>query len=53
MLLLTAGTDCVRILPSLNVSKEECEKAVKVMESVGVVMMQEGWTKEGRGTAAA
>lgn len=52
LLLLTAGTDCVRILPSLNVSKEECEKAVKVMESVGVVMMQEGWTKEGRGTAA-
>lgn len=52
LLLLTAGTDCVRILPSLNVGKDECEKAAKVMESVGVVMVQEGWTKDGRATVA-
>jgi len=51
-LLLTAGTDCVRVLPSLNVSEQECERAAAVMESVGVVMVEEeGWTKEGRGVA--
>ncbi|KAL7413244.1 pyridoxal phosphate-dependent transferase [Mrakia frigida] len=49
VLLLTAGTDCVRVLPSLNVSEEECRRAVGVMESVGVVMVEEeGWTKEGK-----
>lgn len=46
---MTAGTDCVRVLPSLNVSEEECRRAVGVMESVGVVMVEEeGWTKEGK-----
>lgn len=48
VLLLTAGTDCVRVLPSLNVTKAECEKAVAVMESVGEVMIEEGWTKDGK-----
>lgn len=48
VLLLTAGTDCVRLLPSLNVTKEECERAVEVMESVGVVMLEEGWSKDGK-----
>lgn len=47
LLLLTAGTDCVRVLPSLNVKPEECEHAARVMESVGVVMLEEGWTGEG------
>ena len=42
----------MRVLPSLNVSEEECERAVAVMESVGVVMVEEeGWTKEGRRVA--
>lgn len=53
VLLLTAGTDCVRVLPSLNVSEEECRRAVEVMESVGVVMEGEGWTPEGWGKVAA
>ncbi|CED84851.1 acetylornithine aminotransferase [Phaffia rhodozyma] len=47
VLLLTAGTDCVRLLPSLNVTIEECKKAVEVMESVGVVMVEEGWSVDG------
>jgi acetylornithine aminotransferase len=53
LLLLTAGTDCVRVLPSLNVSEEECKRAVEVMESVGVVMEGEGGTPEGWGKVAA
>jgi acetylornithine aminotransferase len=48
VLLLTAGTDCVRVLPSLNVTKEECDKAVGVMESVATLMVEEGWTKDGK-----
>jgi len=33
VLLLTAGSDCVRMVPSLNVSEEEVSHAVDVMES--------------------
>jgi acetylornithine aminotransferase len=33
LLLLTAGKDCVRLVPSLNVSVAEAGKAVDVMES--------------------
>jgi acetylornithine aminotransferase len=33
VLLLTAGTDCVRLVPSLNVSEEEVSHAVDVIES--------------------
>lgn len=47
LLLLTAGTDCVRVLPSLNVTQEECEHAAAVMESVACVMVEEGWTSDG------
>lgn len=33
VLLLTAGSDAVRLVPSLNVSKEEVDIAVDVIES--------------------
>jgi acetylornithine aminotransferase len=33
VLLLTAGTDCVRLVPSLNVSEEEVSHAMDVIES--------------------
>ena len=33
VLLLTAGSDCVRMVPSLNVSEEEVSHAVDVIES--------------------
>jgi acetylornithine aminotransferase len=33
LFLLTAGKDCVRLLPSLNVSEEEVSHAVDVIES--------------------
>jgi acetylornithine aminotransferase len=33
LLLLTAGDDCVRLVPSLNVSEEEVSHAVDVIES--------------------
>jgi acetylornithine aminotransferase len=33
VLLLTAGKDCVRLVPSLNVSEEEVSHAVDVIES--------------------
>ena len=33
LLLLTAGKDCVRLVPSLNVSEEEVSHAVDVIES--------------------
>ena len=33
VLLLTAGADCVRLVPSLNVSEEEVSHAVDVIES--------------------
>jgi acetylornithine aminotransferase len=33
LLLLTAGTDCVRLVPSLNVNEEEVSHAVDVIES--------------------
>lgn len=33
VLLLTAGTDAVRLVPSLNVNKEEVDVCVDVLES--------------------
>ena len=38
VLLLTAGKDAVRLLPSLNVSKEEADLALDVIESCLSVM---------------
>ncbi|KAI0269209.1 acetylornithine aminotransferase [Gloeopeniophorella convolvens] len=38
VLLLTAGTDCVRLVPSLNVTREEVSHAVDVIESCLGVM---------------
>lgn len=43
VLLLTAGSDAVRIIPSLNVSKAECDKAVDVIESCLTMMKEENW----------
>lgn len=43
VLLLTAGTDAVRMVPSLNVNTEECDHALKVVESCLAVMESEGW----------
>jgi acetylornithine aminotransferase len=40
LLLLTAGNDCVRMVPSLNISEEEVSHAVDVMESCLAVMAQ-------------
>jgi acetylornithine aminotransferase len=41
LLLLTAGTDCVRLVPSLNVSVAEAGRAVDVIESCLGVMAGE------------
>jgi acetylornithine aminotransferase len=38
LLLLTAGKDCVRMVPSLNVSEEEASHAIDVIESCLDVM---------------
>ena len=43
VLLLTAGADAVRMVPSLNVTTEECDHALKVVESCLAVMESEGW----------
>jgi acetylornithine aminotransferase len=42
LLLLTAGKDCVRMVPSLNVSEEEVSHAVDVIEScLGIMALEE------------
>jgi acetylornithine aminotransferase len=45
VLLLSAGKDAVRCVPALIVTKEECEKAVAVMESCLTIMVEDGWGK--------
>lgn len=46
VLLLTAGADAVRLVPSLVVTEEECERAVGVIESCLAIMEGEGkWGK--------
>lgn len=50
VLLLTAGADAVRCVPALIVTKEECDKAVGVMESCLAMMVEDGW---GAGTAVS
>ena len=42
VLLLTAGKDAVRLVPSLNVTVEECEHAAAVIESCLGMMQKEG-----------
>lgn len=42
VLLLTAGSDAVRLVPSLNVTEEECTHAVGVIESCLGMMQGEG-----------
>lgn len=32
----------------MNVTVEECDHAAAVMESVATVMVEEGWTSEGK-----
>lgn len=34
LLLITAGTDVIRLLPPLNVSKQDIDSAIKIMEAV-------------------
>ena len=46
VLLLTAGKDAVRCVPALTVSKEECDRAVGVMESCLHLMMEDGWAEK-------
>ncbi len=43
LLLLTAGSDAVRLIPSLIVTKEECDVASGVIESCLAGMVQDGW----------
>ena len=43
VLLLTAGKDAVRCVPALIVSREECDRAVGVMESCLSLMVDDGW----------
>jgi acetylornithine aminotransferase len=45
VLLLTAGKDAVRLVPSLTVTKEECDHAVGVIESCLVTMEEDGFGK--------
>lgn len=41
VLLLTAGSDAVRCVPPLIITKEECERAVGVMESCLSIIQEE------------
>lgn len=45
VLLLTAGKDAVRLVPSLTVTREECEHAIGVVESCLVTMEEDGFGK--------
>lgn len=45
VLLLTAGKDAVRLVPSLTVTKEECDHAIGVVESCLVTMEEDGFGK--------
>lgn len=42
VLLLTAGADAVRFVPALTASKEECSKALAVVESCLSIMQEQG-----------
>jgi acetylornithine aminotransferase len=44
VLLLSAGSDAVRCVPALVVTKEECDHAIGVMESCLTMMVEEGWS---------
>jgi acetylornithine aminotransferase len=46
VLLLTAGKDAVRLVPSLTVTKEECDHAMAVVESCLVTMQEDGFGKQ-------
>ena len=46
VLLLTAGKDAVRLVPSLTVTKEECNHAMGVVESCLVTMQEDGFGKQ-------
>lgn len=43
VLLLTAGSDAVRCVPPLIITKEECDKAVGVMESCLSILQEKGF----------
>ena len=46
VLLLTAGKDAVRLVPALTATKEQCDKAMGVIESCLSVMQEQGWGKK-------
>lgn len=48
VLLLTAGSDAVRLIPSLIVTKGEVDYATGVIESVLAGMVQDGWGEAAR-----
>jgi acetylornithine aminotransferase len=41
--LLTAGSDAVRCVPPLIITKEECDMAVGVMESCLSILQEKGF----------
>ncbi|OCF43625.1 acetylornithine aminotransferase [Kwoniella heveanensis CBS 569] len=43
VLLLTAGSDAVRLVPALIVTKEQCDHAVGVIESCLHIMVEDGY----------
>ncbi|ORX41034.1 putative acetylornithine transaminase [Kockovaella imperatae] len=45
LLLLTAGKDAVRLVPALIVTKEQCDKAVAIMESCLSIMQEKSTSK--------
>lgn len=45
VLLLSAGKDAVRLVPSLIVTKEQCDHAMGVLESCLSIMQEQGWGK--------
>ncbi len=53
VLLLTAGSDAVRIVPSLNVTVEECDHASAVIESSLFTMAEDGWGQQAETSKAA
>lgn len=43
VLFLSAGSDAVRFVPALVVTKEECDKALGVLETCLSMMVEDGW----------
>ena len=52
VLILTAGKDAVRFVPSLNIGREEVDKAVDVLESCLGVLNSGKWKCMSKNAAA-